>query len=62
MKLKFGEEDIAECEKGCQYSSIMHEIEDGTLNQIYDEIDGEIEGECESCGECRACGGKDEDI
>lgn len=62
LRLKFGDDDIAECESSCQYSNIMHEIEDGTLNQIYDEIDGEIEGECESCGECRACGGKNEDI
>ncbi|NLD19995.1 MAG: serine O-acetyltransferase [Clostridiales bacterium] len=35
---KFGEESIIQCEKDCQYANIAQEIEEGTVDQIYDEV------------------------
>ena len=55
---KFGDEQIGEKEKNCQYANIMHEIEEGTLNQIYEERDESYGG----CSECKGCGGKNEDL
>lgn len=58
---KFGQETFNELGKSCQYANIMHEIEDGTLNQIYEEYE-ENGDNCTSCSECRGCGGQNEDI
>lgn len=55
---KFGDEQIGEKEKNCQYANIMHEIEEGTLSQIYEES-SESYG---CCNDCQGCGGKNEDL
>ncbi len=39
---KLGVELPHECHDDCQYPNILREMEDGTLNRIYDETSGEI--------------------
>lgn len=39
---KLGAELPHECHEDCQYPNILREMEDGTLNRIYDETNGEI--------------------
>ena len=39
---KLGVELPHECHDDCQYPNILREMEDGTLNRIYDETNGEI--------------------
>ena len=39
---KLGVELPHECHEDCQYPNILREMEDGTLNRIYDETNGEI--------------------
>lgn len=39
---KLGVELAYECHEDCQYPNILREMEDGSLNRIYDETNGEI--------------------
>mgnify|MGYP003376889088 CR=1 FL=1 len=39
---KLGVELAHECHEDCQYPNILREMEDGSLNRIYDETNGEI--------------------
>ncbi len=47
IKANLGIEEKIQCEEDCQYANILKEMEDGTLNQIYGEMQTELQSKKE---------------